>query len=117
MGSLRSARASPTLPQPFGEVAAWIAPARRQVDGFQSGVDARTWIALAVQAGEELKVFNNRQPLIQAGVLGHYRDALANLRPIIRRQRYPSDTRRARCWRNERAKGPHRGRLPRAIGP
>src|SRR5215471_4287674 len=69
------------LTQSLGQTPTEIASARREVNRFERLIDPRTRVALAVKAREELEVLDHREAQVQPGVLGHDRDALADLSP------------------------------------
>ena len=90
------------LAQPFGQRAAGIVGPVDQVDRPQGAVDAIGRVGHLVQVGEALEVLDHAQAQIQARRLGHDRDPPADLHPVVRRQRDPTDERRA-CRRGRAA--------------
>src|SRR5207302_8821093 len=103
------------LPQPLGEVAAEVAPTRREVDHLERLVDSGPRITLAVELREELQVLGHGKTQIESGVLRHDRDALADRRPIVWSQGYAGDDGRPGRRRDQCSQGTNHGRLPRTV--
>jgi hypothetical protein len=96
-GSLRRARASPTRPQRL--------------------LDPRTRVGEPVQSGEELEVLGDAQAEVEAGVLGHDRDALPDLEPVRAADGEAGDLGRAGARSDQRAERADHGGLAGPVRP
>ena len=103
------------LAEPLREAAAGIVRAAGEVDRRQRLPDPRLRLCELVQPGEELEVLGHGETQVEAGVLGHHRDPLADLDAVRRVEQQTRDAGRARGGGDQGGEHAHGGRLAGAV--
>ena len=109
------ARERDALAEALREAAAGIVGPAGEVDRRQRLPDPRLRLCELVQSGEELEVLGDGETQVEAGVLGHHRDSLADLDAVRRVERQPRDTGRARGGGDQGGEHAHGRRLAGAV--
>ena len=103
------------LAEPLREAAAEIVRPAGEVDRRQRLPDPGLRLRELVQPGEELEVLGHGETQVEAGVLGHHRDPLANLDAVCRVERQTRHAGRAGGGGDQGGEHAHGGRLAGAV--